>query len=177
MSSFQVTSIVRATVKPENFERYREMTEMVTEVCSQFTGYQGTRIVEPTDPSAVRVTIFSFDSYENYRLWEKSIERHESLEKLDQFIEGEASREQISGLNYWMSPALNSNSWPPSWRMAVVAFLAIFPLSHLIPPLVRPLLPNYPFLGSVLAIAAVTILMSYFSLPLMVRLFRKWLGT
>ena len=59
--------------------------------------------------------------------------------------------------------------------MTLAAFLAILPLSLFIPPLIKPLFTTQPLLGSVIAIAMVTIAMSYVSLPLMVKIFRKWL--
>jgi antibiotic biosynthesis monooxygenase (ABM) superfamily enzyme len=145
-------------------------------VCATFAGYEGTRIIEPADPSAECVIIFSFDSYDNYSRWEKSRERETCLLALHELVEGDVERERISGLDYWMQPAQKSGgNWPPSWRMTVAAFLAILPLSLFIPPLIKPLFFDQPLLGSVTAIAMVTVAMSYISLPLMVRIFRKWL--
>ena len=123
------------------------------------------------------MTIFSFDSYDNSRVWETSPQRKACLQELQELVEGQVVREQISGLDYWIEPGQKKvgGGWPPSWRMTAVAFLAILPLSLVIPPVIRPLFPTMPILGSLAAIAAVTIVMSYISLPLMVRLFRKWL--
>lgn len=75
-----------------------------------------------------------------------------------------------------MQPKQKSGgAWPPSWRMTVTAFLAILPLSLVIPPLIKPLFVDQPLPGSVTAIAMVTVAMSCISLPLMVRIFSKWL--
>lgn len=174
--SEQVTAIVRVRVLPENFERYRVATQALSTACSTFPGYGGTRLIEPSDVEAEWVTIFSFDNYENYDRWIHSPQRAECLEVLESLIEGDVSREQISGLDYWTPPSAKfSASWPPSWRMTAVAFMAIFPLSWFIPELVRGFFPSQPIIGKVLAIAAVTVVMSYVSLPLMVRIFRRWL--
>lgn len=171
-----VTAIVRALVLPENFDLYRAAIRELSAACSVFPGYGGTRVIEPSNVEAEWVTIFSFNSYHNYDRWINSPERARCLNVLHRLIEGEVSREQITGLDYWTGPAAKkSGSWPPSWRMTAVAFLAIFPLSYFVPNLVRGLFPGQPMLGSVLAVVAVTILMSYISLPLMVRIFRRWL--
>jgi antibiotic biosynthesis monooxygenase (ABM) superfamily enzyme len=171
-----VTAIVRSLVLPENFDRYRAATRELSAACSEFPGYGGTRVIEPSNVESEWVTIFSFNSYQNYDRWINSPERGRCLSVLNRLTEGEVSREQISGLDYWTGPAAKkSGSWPPSWRMTGVAFLAIFPLSYFVPNLVRGLFPHQPMLGSVLAIVAVTVLMSYISLPLMVRIFRRWL--
>jgi antibiotic biosynthesis monooxygenase (ABM) superfamily enzyme len=171
-----VTAIVRARVRTEAVARFQEITRTISRHCQAFPGYQGTRVIEPADPTAERVTIFSFDSYDNYRRWELSAERRRCLAALDEVVEAPPRREQISGLSYWFDgPRRQGAGWPPSWRMTAVAFLAILPLSWFIPPAVRLLLPQHPALAGILAIAAVTVVMSYVSLPLMAFLLRRWL--
>ena len=170
----QVTSIVRARVLPGRGDAYREANLKISETSRSFPGYLGTRIISPTDADADWVTIYSFDSYENYCRWMESEQRRRCLKTLEGLVEGSVHREQITGLDYWFGPD-QKNSWPPSWRMTMVAFLAIFPLSWFIPPTVRQLLPGYPAAATVLSIIAVTLCMSYLSLPLMVHLCRRWL--
>jgi antibiotic biosynthesis monooxygenase (ABM) superfamily enzyme len=172
----RITSIVRLRVQLGQEKEFRALIQRISAICATFPGHQGTRIIEPANPEAERVTIFSFDSYENFLAWESSPQRKSCLEKLNELVEGEVLREQISGLDYWIAPGEKASAtWPPSWRMTTIAFLAILPLALSIPPFFRPLIPNMPILGSILAIAAVTIVMSYISLPLMVRIFRSWL--
>lgn len=172
----RITSIVRIRVQAGRASELQALNQRVSAICATFPGYQNTRIIEPADPGAERVIIFTFDSYENYCGWENSPQRRDCLKELRELVECEVLREQISGLDYWIDPdKKTSGSWPPSWRITAAAFLAILPLSLFIPPAVRPLFPDTPMLGSVVAIAAVTIVMSYISLPLMVRVFRKWL--
>jgi antibiotic biosynthesis monooxygenase (ABM) superfamily enzyme len=172
----QVTAIVRARVRPENAARYREATQKISEECSRFPGYSGTRSVEPKDSNSDWVTIFSFDDYNHYERWISSDRRAQCIGQLDSLVEGQISREQIHGLHYWFEAGSDSgHSWPPSWRMTGVAFIAIFPLSFFLAPFVKAQMPNHPLLGTVAGIAAVTCVMSYVSLPLAVHLFRRWL--
>jgi len=176
VSTERITSIVRSRARPGRTNELRELNQRISALCATFPGYEGTRIIEPADPTAECIIIFSFDSYQNYCRWEKSPERSASLLALQELVEGEVARERISGLDYWMQPEQKaSRTWPPSWRMTVAAFLAILPLSLFIPPLIKPLFIDQPLLGSVTAVAMVTIAMSYVSLPLVVRIFRKWL--
>jgi antibiotic biosynthesis monooxygenase (ABM) superfamily enzyme len=172
----RITSIVRSRARPGLSSQLRALNQRISTVCATFPGYKGTRIIEPADPDAERVIIFSFDSYDNYSRWENSTERRACLLELQDLVEGEVAREHISGLDYWIQPEKKSGgTWPPSWRMTAVAFLAILPLSLFIPPAIKPVFVDSPLLGSVFSIAAVTIAMSYVSLPLMVRVLRKWL--
>jgi uncharacterized protein len=174
--SDQVTAIVRARVLPINVDDYRRATLELSAQCNGFSGYCGTRIVEPRNEGDEWVTIFSFNNYENYETWINSEDRSQGVKVLDSLADGETAREQIHGLHYWFEPDTKAGrSWPPSWRMAAVAFVAIFPLSFYLAPAVRNQMPNHPLVASVLAIASVTCVMSYVSLPLAVRIFRRWL--
>lgn len=176
MTTERITSIVRSRARPGRSSQLRAVNQRISTVCATFPGHEGTRIIEPADPNAEHVIIFSFDSYDNYSRWGNSPERKACLLELQDLVEGEVAREQISGLDYWIQPEKKSGgTWPPSWRMTAVAFLAILPLSLLIPPAIKPLFVDRPLFGSVTAVAVVTIAMSYVSLPLMVRIFRKWL--
>ena len=172
----RITSIVRIKVQAGRTSEFQALNQRFSAICASFPGYQGTRVIEPADPCAERIIIFNFDSYENYCGWENSPQRKECLKELHELADGEVLRQQISGLDYWIdSDKKSSGTWPPGWRVTAVAFLAILPLSLFIPPAIRPLFPGMPVLGSVVATAAVTVVMSYISLPLMVRIFRRWL--
>ncbi len=173
MDEEAVTGIVRYRVAPENAEEFRRQSKLTTEACSRYPGYRGTRTIEPSNADSDWIVIYSFDTCEHLDHWLSSDIRAERVRVLDSLVIGEGQREHISGLDYWFAP--KESHWPPSWRMTVVAFLAILPLALFIPSRVEALFPTQPFLGSVVAVAVVTLVMSYVSLPLMGWLFRRWL--
>ena len=170
----RVTAIVRVRVDPDKEDMYRALSQKITEACADFDGYLGTKAIAPTQSGQDHVTLFSFDTYHNFCQWENSKERDSFLSQLTPLVVGAISREQTSGLDYWFrSESTKNSSWPPSLKMTFVAFLAIFPLSYGVPRILAPLLPSNEMLAETLTIASITVLMSYVSLPLMVRLFAR----
>ena len=176
MSEQQITAIVRHRVKVNHTEDYREASKNLILKSKKFSGYLGTRVIEPNDAKSPWIIVFSFNNHTNFSVWINSKERAEGIEQLTPFIEEAPDHEVITGINYWMENEKKNRSWPPSQKMTVVAFFSIFPLSYFIPPLIKPYFIDQPLLGSIIAIAVVTVIMSNISLPIMVRLFKRWIN-
>lgn len=171
-----VTSIIRRRIREGCEADYQEWSEGISQACSRFEGHLGTQIVRPVDPRGEYVTIISFDRYENYQAWEESEERSRWLDQVRPLTEGKPSREHIEGLNYWLTPiGEQKRAWPPDFRMVLVAFFAIWPIVHFLRPLLAPYMPTHPLLASISSTAIISLVMGYVSLPLMVKLFRRWL--
>ncbi len=171
-----VTSIIRRRIKQGSEAEFDTWSESIARTCSQFAGHLATQRIRPVDPRGEHVTIISFDKYENYQTWEESEERSRLLDRVKPLTEGRPSREYIEGLNHWLLPGTgNARSWPPDFRMVLVAFLAILPIVHFVRPALAPYLPEHPLLASISATAIISLIMGYLSLPLMVRIFRRWL--
>lgn len=65
---------------------------------------------------------------------------------------------------------------PPKWKMAIVGFMAIYPLVLLVPPLVAPLLPPEPrWLQILIQMIFITPMMTWVALPLATTIFRRFL--
>lgn len=171
-----VTSIIRRRIKEGCESEFETWSDGIAKACSRFPGHLGTHRIAPLDPRGEHVTIISFDRYENYRIWEESEERSNWLDRVRPLTEGTPVREHIEGLNYWLLPsAAKGRRWPPDFRMVLVAFFAIWPIVHFIRPALAPYMPSHPLLASISSTAIISLIMGYLSLPLMVRLFRKWL--
>jgi antibiotic biosynthesis monooxygenase (ABM) superfamily enzyme len=174
----QMTSIIRRRVRSGCEREFERWTKDIASACQKFEGYLGTRLIHPTNSSESHVTILSFDSYKNYRTWMNSQVRMDWLKKIENCTEGTFSVEELSGFDYWLGNETNrARSWPPSFRMNIAAYLAILPLVSFVLPWLQPFMPDNPLLGTLLSTAIVTLLMGYISLPLVARIFRKWLVT
>ena len=172
----QMTSIIRRRVRSGCEDEFERWTKDIAEVCREFDGYLGTRLIHPTNPSESHVTILSFDSYKNYRTWMNSDVRKSWLKKVEKCTEGTFSVEELSGFDYWLGNETDkARSWPPSFRMNVAAYLAILPLVSFALPWMQPYMPGNPVLATLVSTAIITLLMGYVSLPLVARIFRRWL--
>jgi hypothetical protein len=96
-------------------------------------------------------------------------------ERCEPLTEGEATYRQLHGLEAWFrNPALPE---PPVWKMAVLTFIAVWPISMAIPALLQPLIGNRVsnaiFAGAVAA--GIVLVLTWGAMPLLAWLARRWL--
>lgn len=171
-----VTSIIRHRVREGCENDYHEWSAGIAKACKAFPGYVGTKYISPACPGEEYVTIITYDSYDNYQRWQASPERMVWLHRLRDIMEGEETREFIRGFEYWLGNEAEAGpTWPPDYRMIIVAYFAIWPLVHFVSPAIAPFMPNHWLLASLLSTGVITLLMGYVSLPLFSRLARRWI--
>jgi uncharacterized protein len=94
-------------------------------------------------------------------------------EKIKPLIEGEPMRRQLTGLEAWFR---SSNS-PPQWKMALVTWIAVWPISMAVPALLHPLIgsrvSNVIFAGAVAA--GIVLVLTWLAMPALVKVARPWL--
>ena len=174
----KMTSIIRRRVRSGCEKEFERWTKDIASACQKFEGYLGTRLIHPTDSAEPYVTILSFDTYQNYRTWITSDVRKSWLKKVEECTEGKVSMEELSGFDYWLGADTDKGrSWPPSFKMNIAAYVAILPLVSFVLPTLQPLMPDNPVISTLVSTAVITLLMGYVSLPLVTRIFRKWLVT
>ncbi len=172
-----VTIIVKRRPKPDRIEEFEEVMSGTTKDAMTFTGHLGANILRPTKPGDCYRIVFKFDSMRNYLAWESSDVRQDWLRRYDEVTLGEQELEILSGLETWFTlPGGEALVPPPKHKMLVVIWLSIFPLSLLIYYCLTPFINN---LHIVLQIAITSIvmvsLMTYVVMPLMSKLFHRWL--
>ena len=68
---------------------------------------------------------------------------------------------------------------PKKWKSAIIIWIAIVPLIFSIPPFLNPMLEEIglnSFFAQLIPITILVILMVYVALPLLTKLFAKWLN-
>ena len=171
----QVTAIIRRCIVEDGVDEYTHLSDALNTEARKFEGYRGTRMIYPDTPDGEYVTIFSFDSYDHYELWQQSERRHALLTQMEKIVRKHTAQ-HFTGVDYWFEGSKRSRSPQfPSWRMVLVVFAAIFPLVYFLPPIIDPFLPSHPFWAIFVSAGITTLLMSYVSLPLMAWLFQRWL--
>lgn len=173
-----VTVCVSVKVKQGRERGFETWVEGVGRAASQFAGHQGLNILRPPGSTAPDyVYIFRFDTYAHLKVWEDSKVRRDWVERLAALTEGEAKKQVITGLEYWFTlPNAPATPPPPCYKMVIVTLLAIYPLSTVLPPVLSPFLGFLPMLVRGLIISALLVLlMTYIVMPLLTRLFARWL--
>ena len=96
-------------------------------------------------------------------------------ERCKSLTEGEPKYLQLTGLEAWFR---NPNSAPPPvWKMALLTFIAVWPVSMAVPAALTPLIgqrvSNVIFAGAVAA--GIVVVLTWVAMPLLVRLTAAWL--
>src|SRR5260221_319365 len=89
--------------------------------------------------------------------------------------EGEAEYRQLHGLEAWFrAPGLPN---PPRWKMALLTFLGVWPISMAVPAALHPIIglrvPPVIFAGAVAA--GIVLVLTWGAMRLLVKLTRPWL--
>lgn len=117
----------------------------------------------------------SFASAEDREAFYKTDLYRDFVAQIGPMVDGEPIYRELKGLEAWF-PHPQAAS-PPRWKMALLTWLAVWPVSMLVPALLSPLLgPNFPrvLAGGVIS-AGIVVTLTWVAMPLLVKLARKWL--
>lgn len=173
-----VTVCIARRVKPGREDEFEQWLQGIILAATQFEGHQGVNILRPSSrASREYVYIFRFDTYQHLKAWEESDVCQQWLARSKGLVEGEAKKHVTTGLEYWFTLPDNPKvAPPPRYKMAIITFLAIYPLSIIIMSLIGPWLVSLPFFARGLIVAVLLVgLMTYAIMPFMTRLFVRWL--
>ncbi|NVK40276.1 MAG: antibiotic biosynthesis monooxygenase [Oceanospirillaceae bacterium] len=173
-----VTVVISRRIKKGKEKDFEHLNAAISREAVHFPGFLGTTLFRPAsseDPE-YRI-IFKFRTREDLDRWHHSAERHRYLDDIEACLDAPDKTEVLSGLVAWFSlPGQNPVQPPPKYKMAVVAWLAIFPLITLITWTLGPWLGRFPLVPRTLAMTVVvTLLMTYILMPALTRLLAFWL--
>jgi antibiotic biosynthesis monooxygenase (ABM) superfamily enzyme len=173
-----VTVVISRRVKPGCEADFEAFLTGVTTACAQFPGYLGSNIFRPAsaDDPEYRV-IFKFDRLGNLRRWETSEERQKWFFQAEALTESPPIIQHLTGLETWFTlPGKAAIVPPPRYKMALVSWLAVFPLITLISTVLQNQLAQLPIALRVMTVTAIAVpTMTYLLMPQMTQIFAWWL--
>jgi antibiotic biosynthesis monooxygenase (ABM) superfamily enzyme len=99
----------------------------------------------------------------------------EWLARIEPMIEGTPTYRELNGLEAWFREP--HAAMPPRWKMAVLTWIAVWPVSMAMPAMLAPVLagtiPGFLFAGIVAA--GIVLVLTWIAMPLLVKLARPWL--
>jgi len=97
------------------------------------------------------------------------------LARIRPMVEGESIRRQLVGLEAWFRDS--TEPMPPRWKMAVLTWIAAWPVSMLVAAIVTLALgPNLPqVLQAALVAAGLVIVLTWVAMPFLVKIAHPWL--
>jgi hypothetical protein len=173
-----VTTVIARHARAGREDEYERWLEGIIAASSAFDGHQGITVLRPPPGGREYVLVMRWRDFESSRRWVDSDIRARWLARLEPLAE-EARVEQQSGLETWFTLRPGERGGPPApprHKMALVTFLAIYPLilalTYSVVPLLAPLpVPLRPLLVSAILVP----LMTWVVMPRMTRLFWSWL--
>ncbi len=176
-SNEPVTAVIVRTVKPGKEAAFEAWTKEIADAHVQFGGYQGATVIRPRAPgSSEYLVLVRFENCEALTRWHASPEFKVLIEKSKALADIREHGVQ-TGMETWFSlPGQTMPAPPPRYKMAITAFLAIFPLVIAVAYGLGWALVPLPLPVQILIQSAIlTPLMTWLSMPLLTRLLWSWL--
>lgn len=174
-----VTTVIRQRPLPDAVGRYEDWLKEIIPAAQQFCGHQGVNVIRPHGAADAYTIVLHFDTVEHLRQWLDSDTRKELVSKIRPFLRVAEDIDIRTGFEFWFTPPLGGKQAKP-YKQFLVTFSAIFPLTILIPWLLRPVFAWLPALGlpgvsHFIIAAAIVAIMTYAVMPRYVRLVSGWL--
>ncbi|GJM04454.1 MAG: hypothetical protein DHS20C09_04450 [marine bacterium B5-7] len=172
-----VTIIVKRRPKPDRIADFEEVMSATTKDAMSFEGHLGVNIIRPTKVGDYYRIVFKFDSMRNYLAWENSDIRQKWMERYAEVAASEYEMEILSGLETWfMLEGEEALVPPPRYKMMVIVWISIFPLSLFLNYFLMPFMAELNLIIRVAVSSLILVpLMTYIVMPLVAKLFHRWL--
>lgn len=169
-----VTVVVRRQPRPGRAAAYDAWLTGVIGVAQRFPGHLGATVIR--DEGEHVTLVFRFARLVDLDAWEASPESAEWLARADALCKP-PNIARMSGMETWFRlPGGGTVAPPPRWKMAAVSFAVAFPLIQILSATVGRVLGFLPSLarGAVVGLSMVLV-MTYWAMPIAVRMLRRWL--
>ncbi|MGE5524600.1 MAG: antibiotic biosynthesis monooxygenase [Rhodospirillaceae bacterium] len=138
-------------------------------------GVCGAYLIRPITGTSSREygILRSFKSEEDMRRFYGSPVYHEWAAAVRPLVEGEPQRRELHGLEaFFRAPGPP----PPAWKMALVTWIGVNPAVYIFAHAVPAVFGELPMLASLLLVNAFVVAsLTWFFMPILTRLFSRWL--
>jgi len=181
-TSEEVTEVISRNIIPNHEKDYDDWLERFMRSERQFPGYLGTTIIAPegntsSASSSVRYIINRFKDQASLDAWENSEEAIKLLEEVNDYTT--RHYERATGLETWFSLPRQKYEFapppPPRWKMAIVSFIGAYCISSVAQHILNLYLGQMPLLINLLMTVILVLGLTYFAMPLLSKMFRRWL--
>jgi antibiotic biosynthesis monooxygenase (ABM) superfamily enzyme len=173
-----VTTTVTRRVKPGHEAFYEQFLQGIIAEVSKFPGHMGVEVFRPASAAdgEYRV-VYRFDTREHLRAWLESDERAAWLERAEPHVVGPMRSRFVTGLETWFTvPGRPDTPPPPPYKMALLTWVALFPVLTLVVVIIGPVIQGLPTVPRLAITAAVVVpIMTWVVMPRVTRLLHHWL--
>lgn len=178
MNGEALTVVVSRRVKPGHREAFEAVMGEFIAFAMAFPGHLDIHVLRPGGAKNHDYTVVDrFADEASRRAFTGSQEYSEWMTKLGALTVGEPKFEQYGGVAGWFTlPEFPRAAPPPRPKMALVTFLGVYPLTSVLPGLVRGVLPTWHHLAvNVIVTGLVVSLLTWVVMPFLTRVLARWL--
>jgi antibiotic biosynthesis monooxygenase (ABM) superfamily enzyme len=174
----QITIAISHFVQQGKEQAFEEALKKVIQQAANFQGYEGIQVIQPSNKVENEyLLLVRFNNENNYQHWEASNIRKDWAEELKTYIHKTSQIRYQEGIEFWFSsPQISSPQPPIKWKMAILTWLAIYPLILLLSTIVGI---YFSFLHPHIKMLVISMLlvcsMTYFIMPKITQLFAFWI--
>ncbi len=188
MSGEPVTVSIRREVDPADIPEATAWVQTGVNLANKYPGFLGSGWIRAGEDSRVWHMLYRFTDVTTLDAWENSTERSEWLSSGHGLVQSERSRRR-TGIEGWFGepatgavPIIADDAPPPApprWKQAVTIWLGFFPVNLVFTLLTAPIagwgeLPIW--LRVLITTLVLTPIMTYWVLPWVTRMLRRWLA-
>ena len=177
----QVSFIIQHRVKPGHTEAYEEWLKKTILEAAKFQGHMGTQVARPAAGKNLYEISVRFATRADAERWVDSETRKGLIREVEPHIAEPEKLNIKSGIDYWFTSVTEGNVPPKRWKQWLTTVSVIWPLTIVIPLVLRPLFRAVPVLATygvqqlIVALFVVGMVV-YVVMPPYTRLIAKWLS-
>ncbi len=178
MDTSSISATITHRIRPEDEAVYEAISKEFSDRVRSFPGFLRREVIKLHSGKYLEyIFVLHFDSEEHLRHWERSEERQDVYNRVCHLLVYHTPLQPVTGLETWFTiPSTGPIVPPPRRKMAVITWLAIFPLITGMTWLAGPYLRELPLtLQTFVTTVALVPLMTWVVMPRMTRLFHRWL--
>lgn len=172
-----MTVLVTRRVKADRKQEFEAFLQRLRTEAESYAGHRGVIIIPPPESSREYIIVYRFDSADHLRAWRTSPVRQALMAESRELAEAPPEERELSGMDTWFSVPGGRIVRPPArWKMWLLSLCAIYPLLTVMVIVAQPLLQYLPLAARFAVITPVlTALMTWLAMPVLSRVFARWL--
>lgn len=174
------TLVIQHHILPGAKTQYEAWVKQIAQEGQRFKGHLGVNVIRPHGTATSYTIVLRFDSHDNLQGWIQSETRKRLVRQAQPLLTVEEDLELQTGLEYWFTPPSGKPAHAKPFKQFLVTLSAIFPLTLLVPWLLKSILvqwpfSHYPIVMHFVDVMVIVLLMVYVIMPRYTRLVAGWL--
>jgi antibiotic biosynthesis monooxygenase (ABM) superfamily enzyme len=174
----RATLAITHCINEKNQTDYEKWLKKIIPQAATFPGHLGVNIIRPVHSGDPYTILVRFETEEDLLHWNNSVERKALIDEITPLLQQSDLTAIHRGAEFWFTPANSTRRSPARWKQYLMTLLVIYPSTNLVPwfwGLFLPQLKGSNF-GHLLNDATVVALVVFLWMPLITRLFHRWLA-